>query len=71
MNEGKALQKTKLERFDTKQEIDRSWMVFDIFTGMPVTFAGRAMHGLGEQVARELVGMLNAQDMLRRASLGF
>ena len=65
------MQKTKYVRFDIKKEADGSWVVFDIFTGMPVVVAGREMLGFREDISRQLVGMLNAQDMLRRASLGF
>jgi hypothetical protein len=65
------MQKTKFGRFDVKQEIDDSWTVFDIFTGMPVIFAGRAMRGLEKEISQKLVVMLNARDMVRRERHGY
>ncbi|PZM15012.1 hypothetical protein [Rhizobium tubonense] len=64
------MQKVKYHRFDVKREIDGSWTVFDVFTGMSVMFAGRAMRGLEGEISRQLVNMLNDRDVLRRASLG-
>jgi hypothetical protein len=65
------MQKTKSNRYDIKQEIDGSWDIFDIFTGTPVVVAGKRMIGFREDTSRQLVAMLNAQNILRRASLEF
>jgi hypothetical protein len=65
------MQKTKYVKFDIKKEADGSWVVFDIFRGIPAVVASRKMLGFREDISRQLLGRLNAQDMLRRASLGF
>jgi predicted thioesterase len=61
------MQTTSYERYKIKQEPDGSWLVFDIFTGMPVVVAGKMMVGFREELSRELLGLLNAHDILRRA----
>jgi hypothetical protein len=49
------MQKTKYERFDINKEADGSWVIFDIFTGLPVVVAGRKILDFREDISRQLV----------------
>jgi hypothetical protein len=65
-----AMQKARFHRFGMREEHDGSWLVYDIFTGMPVVVSGQQMIGFRKEISRQLTSMLNVHDVFRRMCLG-
>ncbi|ESZ45685.1 hypothetical protein ACYG9R_19740 [Mesorhizobium sp. RSR565B] len=58
-------------RYDIRREPDRTWTVFDVFTGLPAIVAGHASVDLPDmEYAEELAAILNADDLKQRLSHG-
>ncbi|ESY64369.1 hypothetical protein NKH57_28065 [Mesorhizobium sp. M1050] len=53
-------------RYDLRKEADESWMVFDVFTGLPAVYEGHQAVDLDMEYADDLVVFLNAVDRKRR-----
>jgi hypothetical protein len=49
-----------------RRELDHTWTVFDVFTGVPVSVGTSVAIGMDEVFALELAGILNAAYALRR-----
>ncbi|TPL21101.1 hypothetical protein FJ945_20530 [Mesorhizobium sp. B2-4-9] len=58
------------QRFDLRKKQDGTWTVFDVFTGQPADVYGTPAEGLEMEYADDLVDLLNAADMKRRAARG-
>src|SRR5690349_14181076 len=52
--------------FGLRVEIDRSWTVYHVFSGVPANRAGQAMTGLGRQAATEGMLSMNLRNVHRR-----
>jgi hypothetical protein len=62
---------SKRERFDIRRELDDTWTVYDIFSGIVVSVGGVLMMDLNVDVAFYVLDELNDQDFKRRVALGF
>jgi hypothetical protein len=58
------------QRYDLRKELDRTWTVFDVFTGQPADAWGSPAEGLDKEYADDLVDVLNIADLKRRISRG-
>lgn len=47
------------DHYGRRVEVDRSWTVYDVFTGVPATIGGHAMVGLSRQAATERMLAMN------------
>lgn len=56
------------QRYDMRQELDGTWTVFDIFTGMPAEVYGQFCCLLDIEEADDLVDLLNGLYLQTRAS---
>jgi len=54
------------KRYDTRREMDGTWTVFDIFTGVAVRAGASVAIGMEEEFARYLVDIMNADYQERR-----
>ena len=52
--------------FGLRVEIDRSWTVYHVFSGVPANRAGQSMTGLGRQAATEGMISMNLRNVHRR-----
>ena len=59
-----------MQRYELKQETDKTWCVIDNLSGLPVTAGGRLLKELSIQEARQAVFQLNAGILLDSANLG-
>lgn len=53
-------------RYAVRQEVDSSWAVYDVFTGMSAKPSTWKLEGLPEQEARVFCAILNEKDAARR-----
>ncbi|WP_404926556.1 hypothetical protein [Mesorhizobium sp. ORM16] len=58
------------QRYDLKMDLDKTWTVFDVFTGLPVDAWGVPAVGLDKDYADDLVALLNSLDLKRRVAQG-
>lgn len=59
----------EVARYGIRMEGDRSWTVFDIYTGWPFEYLGRSLDGLEEADARRLFVVLNALHQHRMRTI--
>jgi len=54
------------QRYDLRQELDGTWTVFDVFTGLPVVEDGVPLIDMPMEEADDLLDLLNSRDKKRR-----
>jgi hypothetical protein len=54
------------DRYDIRRELDRTWTVLDVFTGVAAEVGGKTVVGLQVDDAEELMNILNYEDAVRR-----
>ncbi|KAA1184610.1 hypothetical protein FP026_04335 [Rhizobium tropici] len=57
---------TNTRRYAVRREMDLSWTVYDLFTGMPAKPSTWALENLPEKEARVFCAILNEKDAARR-----
>lgn len=55
------------QRYRIRKEIDETWTVFDLFTGLPAELEGHPSIDLEMEYAQEVAGILNAHQNGRLA----
>ncbi|MEP9373295.1 hypothetical protein [Mesorhizobium sp. KR1-2] len=64
-NEGGALAQHSIHHnYDRRVEMDGSWTIYHVFTGVPAVLDGRAMTGLRRAEATTMMINLNARNAL-------
>jgi hypothetical protein len=58
------------ERYDVRLERNGTWTVYDIFSGLAVTWQGLRLDRLRVEQAFSIVNEINHLDMLRREDRG-
>ncbi|WP_141720064.1 hypothetical protein [Rhizobium sp. YK2] len=53
-------------RYAIRREMDQSWTVYDLFTGVPAKPSTWALENLPEKEARIFCAILNEKDAARR-----
>jgi hypothetical protein len=70
-NEGGAHRHESLDNhYGRRVEVDRSWTVYHVFTGVPARINGNSMVGLTQRVATDGMLSLNRHNEPRRRSGG-
>jgi len=59
---------TVTSRYDMRKEIDGTWTVFDIFTGLPAEISGVPIMSLDIEEADDAIDLLNSLDIERQQS---
>jgi len=57
---------SNFRRYRLRQELDHTWTVFDIFTGVAVSMGASVVVGMDEEFALGLAAVLNAAYALQR-----
>ncbi len=57
----------RTKRYDVRREIDFSWTVYDVFTGMTAQPSTWRLEALPEKEARVFCAILNEKDADRRS----
>ena len=57
-------------RYDVRNDPDKSWTVFDVFTGWPAELDNRILTGLLTEEAYNILDQVNQKDLLTRQAKG-
>ncbi len=68
-NEGGALHRSSMHHhYGRRIELNRSWTVYHVYTGVPADLGKRSTTGLNERTATSIMRSLNAKNATRRAA---